>query len=313
MAAQVTRKFVGINSEITVMADGTRIEPESTLDFMTQTKPDGPYSEHVHVTFDIKEFCQTRLKGGFDKKGQPAKLSWYSHWRLDEAGEVVYTNKNGTLRDNAGPSVASKYQLSHLQQQNLRESKQFQDFVDASDFSEADKISLKHFAKSHGSTRDGATQTPLEAAQSTIDKIAPSMAEIANDAGIEPVDKNHLADALQAIIDTAITNLREPYSVEAKYNAKTAELETAVETAEADLQAVLNMEGDNQKVSKLFRKAGNAINAAKQALADHLASEPTPEPAADSTEQTEPAPEQTEPAPEPAAETDTPNPAEPTA
>lgn len=270
-----TPKFVGIHAN-----DTTK---EATLTFMCKTKPsDETANQLTAVRFDIAEFCKSRLTGA-TKDGQPARLGWYSHWRKDDAGNIVHTRKkdNSTI-ENAGPSVASKFQLSHLEQQCLRESESYQKFVDSlpeKEFTDNDKIELKKFAKSHGSTREHGTQTPAEKAQTTIDNISNDVQSIVANADIDAETKDNLADSLENIASELVASLREPYAEQAAYNAKTQELEQAVHNADMALENIAPDSTQEQMYDAITAKTQAA-----QALATHMANPPAPPSAETETE-----------------------------
>lgn len=299
-------KFVGINSQPVTQADGTIIQPVATIEFTARTTPGGEYDRELAVTFTIDEFCQTRLTGGIDKNGNPAKLSWYSHWRIDDAtGEVVYTRKDGTERENAGPSVASIYQLSHLEQQGLRESQAYIDAVNASDkFTDAQKAKLTSFSASHGSTREnGGTQTMAQKTEKVITTIADHGVAIIQ-SNLTPAEKAELADKIEKVATATVATCREPLAEQARIDAERQELETAVETTTADLANVL---AKGMKATK--EEMLTAMTAKEQALAtlaEHNAKHAEPEQAQPAPEQepAEPNAEQTEPTPEPTPETE---------
>ena len=111
----------------------------NTLTFSCQTKNNGSYDRDLAVSFDIAEFCATRLTGANGKR-----LSWYQHYSIRENGSINFeylSRKTKEVRV-SDPTVASKYHLTFLEIKALRESEAFTAFVESHDYTENEKHTL---------------------------------------------------------------------------------------------------------------------------------------------------------------------------
>ena len=280
--------FVGINSQPITQADGTILEPTATLTFTARTVPGGPYDRDLQVAFDIDDFCNTRLSGGTDKHGNPSTLSWYSHWRVDANGQVVHTRKDGSTRENAGPSVASIFQLSHLEQQGLRESQAYIDAVNSSaKFTDAQKAKLTKFAASHGSTREAGTQTVSQKTDRILETLT-AHGIIIVDSHLSATEKAELASTIEQTANAIVDQCRQPLAAEQAAQAERLELVTELETATSVLQDILSKDMKETNKDVMFDAMKRKETALTQ-LAEFDEAQAQPEPASEEQAETDPA------------------------
>ena len=282
--------FVGIDAQTITNPDGTITEPTATLIFTARTVPGGAYDRDLAVAFDIDKFCETRLTGGIDKNGNPSTLSWYSHWRIDATGQVVHTRKDGSTRDNAGPSVASIFQLSHLEQQGLRESQAYIDAVNSSaKFTDAQKAKLTKFAASHGSTREAGTQTVSQKTERILETLTAHGAIIV-DSHLTASEKAELATTIEQAAQAIVETCREPLAAEQAAQEERNKLVAELDDATTVLQGILAKDMKETNKDVMFAAMQRKETALTQlAEFDAAQAQPEPEPASEEQAETDPA------------------------